>query len=405
MEKNKIIFLIVIIILSFTTGALLYEKYSKPKGAMEAWSDKEQLEYVNMLLTQGLKKDAAEVLEKYIDKDVAGKKELAKMCFQLGNIYLDLCEYEKALKAFYKAKLLDKDAPFKDEMGKKINETLERARIMPQTHIESNTQVLSGASSGGKGEVVAKIGNDVITMQQIENALDMLPPEVREELKDPEAKLQFIREYVITEALYRKAKEQGGTETLKTREYINSLTKQFIAQNFLQKKIEENLKISQNDLEAYYKRNINRFTTPEAVKISYIEVENPSQRDWTIDRLKKEAINRLKEKKGIHIEEWIERDEVEIPGIGEARDTIVSLLAKEKGNFTDVVTIDDKAYVFCIDDKRPKVEKTFDELRNVLENEYRLQKQDEIVNSILDKTLEEEKVEILYNPAQKNEGR
>lgn len=296
-----------------------FSKFSKAQLAEKAWSQQKQLEYANLLLAKGLKGEAALALENYIDTSKGDKKELAKVCYRLGNIYMDLYEYEKALTSFYKAEMLDKKADFKDEMNGKIVEALEKLGMSSQAQYELEARTAIGGTPKREGKVVARIGKEEITDTQINEALDRLPEWSRKEFQTEEARQDFIKEYVATEVLYRKAKRLGLDKTPQTRKEIEALKKQLVVGQLVQKQISDKLRITPEELKLYYKAN----------KDKYVE--------------------ETKTKNG----------------------------------------------------KKVKRQKKFPEVKVQVEYDYKLEKQKELTSALLKKALEEQEVEIFYEPSKK----
>lgn len=367
----------------------------KPQMTQKQWSDEDELAYANILLAKGLNSQAASAFKNYIDKSDADRKELAKLCYRLGNIYMGLYEYEKALSAFYKAEMLDSQADFRSQMNQKIVQALENLGMSSQAQYELEARTTLGRAAKKEGRVVARIGKDKITETQINKAMDRLPDWMRKNLQTKEGRQNFIREYVAREVLYRKAKRLGLDKTAKIRENIEALKKQLIVQQLLQKEIDEKLRISPEDLELYYKANKDKYIEPEAIRISYVELKDESK--------KEEGLCLLKEKKGKKINQWIQKGQTYIQGIGEAENVITGLFLKEKGDFTDPIKIKDKFYIFSIDEKRAQRQKDFNEVKGRVEYEYRLMKQKELTSSLLESALEEQEVEIYYEPLKKND--
>ena len=56
-------------------------------------------------------------------------------------------------------------------------------------------------------EVVARIGQDPITLRELDEAIDTLPAWMRETLQDSARKEAFLQQYVAEELLVRKAKK------------------------------------------------------------------------------------------------------------------------------------------------------------------------------------------------------
>ena len=380
----------------FMLGALIYliiqtpYNVSKPLHKKEIWSSDDQLKYANTLLAKGLKKQAALAFEDYINKSNATRKELANLCYRVGNIYMDIYEYEKALKCFYKAEMLNKNGDFKEAMNQKIVEALENLGMSSQAQYELAARTSIGKTLKEKGsKIVARIGNEEISESKIDEELDKLPEWARQKYKSKEGKGEFIRQYVAREVLYRKAKRLGIDKNPKTREALESFKKEYLVEQLMKREIKKRLKVTPENLKLYYKANKDKYIEPEAVKISYIEMEKGK---------KDELFERLKEGEGKRVNDWIEKGSSYIPGIGEAGNIIEEFLSKGKGDIIGPIEIKKKKYIFKIDDKREKRQKSFDEVEKEVEYEYRIEREKEITNSILKKALEEQEVEIFYTP-------
>lgn len=385
---KKYIFLFFVVIVMFGILLAMMFKFnariSELSAVKEKGIDKEILEYANILLAKGLDRQAAGVFEKYIEEGNADKKTLAKICYKVGNIYMGLYEYENALKNFYRAEMLDGEADFRDEMGQKIVEALENLGMSSQAQYELEARTSIEKVPQKEEKVVARIGKEEITDSEIDRALNRMPEWMREKYQTEKGRKEFIREYVAHRVLYKKAKRLGIDRTPQMREIIEEFKRQAVVNQLLQKEVEKKLDISPEDIELYYKANKEKYIEHAAIKISYVEVKDNAE----------DAVKMLKEKKGEHIERWIEKGDTEIPGIGQAEEVIAGLFLKEKGSITAPLKIKDKLYVFLIEDKRQERQKSFSEVKNQVEYEYKFQKQKEITESLLEQALEEQEVEI-----------
>ncbi len=356
-------------------------------GEQKVWTDRDQLEYANMLLAKGLNKEAAAALEEYTVKSGAERKKLAKLYYRVGNIYMDMCKYEKALCSFYKADLLGAESGFKNEMNRKIVEALEKTGMSSQAQYELKSRTAMREPVKKEGRIVAIIGSESITEPEIDSAMDKMPEWMKKNFETEEGRKHFIRQYAANEALYRKAKRLGLDKSPETRKAIDDFSKQVIIEQLVNDEIGEKLKINPQDLKLYYEANKDRYIMPEAVKISYIELKKKSR--------KEKDIAGLKEGKGTKVDKWIETSEIAIPGLGEAKDVVDNLLGKEKGDITRPFEVGEKLYIFKIDAKRQREEKTYKEVERQIEYEYMARKQQELINSLLEKVMQEEKVKIL----------
>jgi len=352
-----------------------------------------QIDYANKLLSKGLKEQSAEVFEDYLRNSRLSPQEEARLLYKLGSIYMELYKYDKALKNFYKIEMLQPQAEFANEMNQKIVEALENLGMSSQARYELEARTSLGAEKETKTKVVARIGNREITEMEIDEAINLMPDWIKKNLDDPQKRTDFIRDYVAKEVLYAKAKRLGLDTKEQTLRTLEQLKKQIVVEQMLGKQIQERLdKITPQDIRLYYDANKDNYVEPAQIKVSWLSFENASQKDEILQKLKKEEGNPQ--------QAWISEGDSVISGIGEARDIIVGLFLKEKGQISDPIKIKDKFYIFSILDKKGKRQKDFEEVKSEVEYEYRMKKQQEVVQSVLKNALEEQEVQIY---ADKNE--
>ncbi|MCM8781933.1 MAG: tetratricopeptide repeat protein, partial [Candidatus Omnitrophica bacterium] len=174
-------------------------------------------------MSKGLKNEATDVFEEYLANAKIRPQEEAKLLYKLGNIYMELYKYEKALKSFYKAEMLNPKAEFAQEMNQKIIEALENLGMSTQARYELEARTFLGKEKQAKGKVVARIGKKEITYDEIDEAAKFIPQCMRKNLEDPERRLEFIRNYVGQEVLYTKAKRLGLDTKEETRKTLEQL--------------------------------------------------------------------------------------------------------------------------------------------------------------------------------------
>ncbi len=392
MKSNLFISIVVVAILGVSAyiAVNMENRVLDAKESYSPWGDKERLDYANTLLAKGLTREAGEAFEEYISFAKSDKKELAKACYRLGSIYMDLFEYERALKNFYKAEMMDKEGEFHDEMNRKIVEALERIGMTSQAKYELGSRASLGGSLKKEGRVLARIGNKEITENQIDRALAMLPQWMRMRYEKDEERRNFIREYVAKEALLEKALRLGIDKTPETRESVEELKKQVVIEQFLKKEMEEKLKIDPSDRELYFKANIDKYSEPAGIRISFVTFENEQEEDSAYEALEKGEGERIKE--------WIRENQSYLTGVGEAKDVISALFLKDKGETAGPFKIGESFYLFSVNEKKREKKKSYDEVKKQVEYEYAAMKQQEITNALLKEVLESQEVEIYYEP-------
>ena len=108
----------------------------------------------------------------------------------------------------------------------------------------------------------------------------------------------------------------------------------------------------------------------------------------------------LKEGKGQKIEKWLEAGDPAIGEIGQDKSALEALLNLEKDAISPALKIGEKTYLFLVNDKRPEGERPFEEVKETLEAEYRMKKQEELMSLLLEQALRSEGVKILYQPSE-----
>lgn len=148
---------------------------------------------------------------------------------------------------------------------------------------------MAGKEPDGSEKVVARVGDAVITVGEMERRLAAVPPfqlraygSTREEIKR-----NFLEKVLIPEVLFaRGAKERGKDEQLEVRARRRDLLKTALLLDIREKTAEE-AKISREEIESYYKENIQRFKTPARVSVWRILVSTRDKAEEIIAKAKK----------------------------------------------------------------------------------------------------------------------
>lgn len=396
--KNKIIIILAVIVL-FVAGVLFFTKNissSAFSGQPSAWTPELQLEYANVLLAKGLNTDAAQAFEVYIKEAQIENKELASICNKLGNLYMDLKEYEKALANFYKSELLDSNASYKQEMNQSIVQGLENLGLSQQAQYELESRTAIKPPAQKAQEVVIRIGKREITMGEIDTLINNFPEQVRAQLNNDDAKLKFIREYATSEVLYEKGRKLGIDRNSRVRLMVEDFKKKIVLQEMLSNEVEKELKITPEDTTLYYQAHKDQYYIPEKAKVAYLQLSDLAKSN--------ETAAKLKQGKGQNLEEWIERGAVILPNnLGESKEAIENIFKLQKGEIVNPVKINDKFYMFMINEKQPSKEQSLEEVKPQVQEQYRRQKQQQIVDSLVNRMMEQQEVKILFQPKKTNE--
>ena len=226
-------------------------------------SKEEARNYANELYNRQLFKQSAEEYEHYLDAYNLNDTEQANISYMIGDIYFErLKDYENALAYYIRIKYLHPKEELRTEVDKKIVaclERLERTEDAEQTLKESTSLEPETEQTKRPGAVIARIGSREITQGDIDFELSQLPPALRSQYNTKEKKLEFLNQYILTELVYKSAKNMGLDKDREVLEAAFQAKKSIMVQKYLQDQISKEVKVQPEDVELYYQANKDKY--------------------------------------------------------------------------------------------------------------------------------------------------
>lgn len=163
-----------------------------------------------------------------------------------------------------------------------------------------STLLLSGAIASA--QTLVKVNGKAITQQEVEtelmNATQGRFNQVPED-KQAEFRQQVLQQLIGKELIYSDAKKIGIVKSDEYKEEYKKLEermKKELAIQVWQKKLLDDLKISDKELKEYYNNNKEEFSEKEAVHARHILVKTEDEAKSVISQLKSLKAGKLKEK-------------------------------------------------------------------------------------------------------------
>lgn len=382
------------------------DKFSESTNIIMGWDAKKQLDFAETLASKGLKKEALTAFDDYLKVARISAIEAAKLLYRMGNINMELFDYERALYYFYKAETVDPSAGFKSELDRKLVECLENLGMVSQARHEISQRVSLGdepKKSASNSAVFAKVGDEEITEAEINEAIDAMPEWARENFASGEGKVEFVRQYAATQALYKKAKMMGLEQDEVIKRNLRDIAKKLLVQKFLENQLKDKVSAAASDMETYYEANKERYKEPAAANISMIKISDEKKAQDAARRLGVGAdfpkmASELSEDdatkaKGGLVEVDIEPAS-EIPGVGFSKEASSAIFLKKNNEIAGPVKIKDAYYIFRINKIVPQKQLSFAEAKDQVEYEYKNKKIQEQMQALLNNILQEQQVEI-----------
>jgi len=258
----------------------------RPGGSLEEGTElgSEALRDLALKLEkQGLEEAAATTWAEYLDRAGGSSAEAARIWYRRGKLHQEAGRYEDALACYYRSEALHPDDELAPELGKRVQESLERMGKFAALRRELTERVSLDPGAGEEGdEVVAEIGTEAITRTQLERHLEAhiedqlrrfgpgMPEEVRRQRKEElfrqlstaEAKMQFLQSHLAEELLVRKALAGGLAEKSEVKRRLREAERELLASLILERQIEDRVRVTEAELRSYFQEHEERYSVP-----------------------------------------------------------------------------------------------------------------------------------------------
>ncbi len=151
------------------------------------------------------------------------------------------------------------------------------------------TLVLFGCAR--QDNAVAVVNKHLITVFDVEDRISKLPLKFRSVAK--ENKPAFIDEMVTDLLLYDEAVRNGLLSDNEIKRVIEEAQKKIVVARFIKDKVEDKIKISETEIEDYYKTHQNDFISQTKYRASHILVPDEDEAKKILDKLKTQNFEEL----------------------------------------------------------------------------------------------------------------
>lgn len=147
----------------------------------------------------------------------------------------------------------------------------------------------SQGESKKDGKILAEVNGNAITVGDFNAELENLPPYVRPMAQTPEGKKELLNRMIIRELVLEQAKKDGIDKSKEVAARMEDVKKMVIVEAYVRKKIESEVKVSDDDMKKFYDQNKDKFKTGEQIRASHILVKTEKEAQDVLDQLKKGA--------------------------------------------------------------------------------------------------------------------
>jgi len=419
-NKAAILLLLILVALGLANhfGVSSYRD-SAPQGRARGLSADQTKELAAKLARRSLHGRAAKVWQDYLAGADLGEAERARALFQAG-VSLEkagLCA--EAIEYYYRSETAAALGDLVPQINAHIKSCFEKLGKFSALRYELMDRTVIGDSQQAGAKVVAEIGAEKITAADldalIENAIeDQLNPmsafmtaeqfngekaKMLEQYKNPQAKQQFLQNWLAQEILYRQALAEQLAEKPKVKSLLDALSRGLLSQQLINAQLASKINITETDLQTYYTANKDKYIDPAKAGISHILVDDEQQAKDLIKKIKDgedfAGLAKAHSKDDVTKDNQgkIDVDVIEgsaVPVIGDANGLAQAIFAAQPPAVLDEPFKTEAGWeIVKVDTKHVERQMTFDEVRQqvrmTLTNQKRQDVQQDYIKQMMDK--------------------
>lgn len=292
--SNILIFAIFLLLL---TNIFILFEIKKSKSPV----DDLFLEWAELLKEKGFFEYSFEAYKRILFNSNLDKKERAKISFLLAESYFNSGFFEEAYSYFLLSKLLTDEKEMLKEIEKKLVSSLELSgkSKLAEKELDKATSLFEK-----KGKVIAKIGREDITDEEVLSKIDELPKPLKDFYSSKEGLLNFLKSYIASKLLEKAARRANLQETEEFKKRTKEMEKDVLKTLYLEKEFKGKINIEEKEAIEYYEKNKESFKDDKGNFKKYEEVkENIYQRLYQEkqNKLLQNLIQRLFEAENVKI--------------------------------------------------------------------------------------------------------
>jgi peptidyl-prolyl cis-trans isomerase C len=235
------------------------------------------------------------------------------------------------------------------------------------------------------GPVLAEVAGTTITVDSFKKEMENLPPYLKPMTETADGKKEMLETMIIRELIIQEAAKAGLENSPAVKEKLEELKKRLVVEAYLKQKVEEQAKVTDEELKKFYDANKDKFKTGDQVKASHILVKTEKEAKDVQAQLKSGAsFEELAKKystdgaasKGGDLG-WFSKGSM-IPEFENVA------FAMKDGQISDIVKTKFGYHIIKLTGKRPAGIRTFDEVKDQIKAAILPTKQQEIFQKIKD---------------------
>lgn len=254
--------------------------------------------------------------------------------------------------------------------------------------------------------VVAEIGEEKITLNQLDRVVKRLPLPYQERFKTEEGRKYVLDDLITTILLSREAERLKFDQKPEVKEQLQSIEKRILSTALLRAEMAKEPVPGEKEARQYYELNKGQFTEPESVKIRQIVAGTREGGEEILKALKEGSdFARLAKEKSIDPSKasggyigWVSRDRMK-PDFAE----IIFKLGK--GEISGLIPAAKGYAIILVEDKRAARSVDYKQVMPAIIQRLLVQREDKVLNRLRTRLFKEMNVKIYEDRLAQSGGR
>jgi parvulin-like peptidyl-prolyl isomerase len=396
-------------------------------SAAKGLTSEQTKELAARLAQRNLYRQSAAAWQEYLAAATLSEADRAKALFQAGTALENAGLYADAVECYYRSEMTSPVAELSSQINAHVKDCLAKLGKFSALRYELMDRTSMKPSEAAGGKVVAEIGTEKITEAdldaQIERAVDSQlasfrafmtseqlneqKKKVLEQYRTPQAKQQFLENWLAQEALYRQSLDDGTNDKPETKRVLEDVTRSVISQQMMNERLVSRIHITDADLQTCYSANKDKYMEPAGAKISHIRIADQAKADELLKRLKdgedfaKVAKEASAESTPVDVVKGSP-----VPGIGDANGLSDAIFVAQAPALLDKAFKTEKGWeIVKVEEKHAERQKSFDEARQQVTMDLAQRKRQEVQQEYLKEVMDKYNVVIhtsVLNPVSRD---
>lgn len=266
--------------------------------------------------------------------------------------------------------------------------------VLLSTVVSASAQV--GSVSPPDNQILAKIGDKTVTEADLKEMSNAVPDKFKYYYQTPEGRRQTLEYIVNVYALAAEAEKQGVDKRPDVQKLLSFTRNDLLARFYLEGLTKDLPVPSEAEAKAFYEQNKAEFVTPESIHLSHILVESEKEAKDVLAKLKKgEKFGDLASQVSICPSKDVKGDLDWMPRGSLAPEIEEIAFTMKNDQITGPVKTKFGYHVILMHDKRPARENSYDQVKELIVEQIKFQKQQEQYERIAEALRKKYNVQIL----------